>query len=66
MRIIFTAWLLIGNQFEHGSQHEGWWPMPTGSEEECARILTYAMARAPADVVFTCETLEDTLEYVQK
>ena len=66
MRVIFTAWLLIGTQFEHGSKHEGWWPMPTSSEAECAQILSYAMARAPINVVFTCETLEDTLEYVKQ
>ena len=64
MKLVFTAWLLMNGVWTHGSAVDGWWPVVAASEEKCQEYLEYSLEHPTEGVKFTCETLEDTQEWV--
>lgn len=72
MKVVLTAWLLIGGSWYHGSVVHGWWPFALQTEEACyaaiERIEREGLVAAPvgSEVVFTCETSEDSFRHIQE
>lgn len=58
MKILFTVWLLIGGNWVHGSQVDGWSPLLTATEEECLSKLEFTSRNPSESIKYTCEVYD--------